>query len=81
MCEDIVAKLCSTYYCVHFAQEFVILFALLRDTWVRQNGILRKTRYLSTLLNRDIKWIIVAGHYIMKYQVVHCLRVEISYYN
>ena len=51
-----------------------MLFALLRDTRARRNGILRKTRYLSTLLlNRDIKWIIVAGHYIMKYQVVRAV--------
>lgn len=41
-----------------------------------------KPRYLSTLLlNHDIKWIIASGHYIMKYQVARCLRVEISYYN
>lgn len=59
-----------------------MLFALLRDIWAQQNGTLCKTRYLSTLLlNRDIKWIIASGHYIMKYQVARCLRVEISYYN
>lgn len=35
----------------------------------------------ALLLNRDIKWIIAPAHYMMKYQVVRRLRVEISYYN